>query len=353
MPRGSRPRGFSVSIDRHLVQAATRGGKRALARRDHDDMRALVMDDGLALRRDYAEPKPGAGESLVRVALAGICGTDLEITRGYMNYRGVPGHEFVGRVVESGNAALRNQRVVGAINAACGSCGVCRTGLGRHCPDRTVLGILGRDGAFAELLTLPDENLLAVPDSLPDEIAVFTEPIAAAYGILERTSIAADHRVCVLGDGRLGATAAMVLKAQRHAVVVGGHHDAKLKHIAGLGIETALEHTLSPGFDVVVDCTGSSGGLARAIELVRPRGTIVLKSTAESPARLNLAPIVVNEINVLGSRCGRFAPALAALASGKFDPRPLISAILPLDDGVRAVELAAIPPNFKILLRVS
>jgi 2-desacetyl-2-hydroxyethyl bacteriochlorophyllide A dehydrogenase len=313
-------------------------------------MRAIVIDNGVSLRRDYSEPAEMPGESIVRVRIAGICGTDLELAKGYMGYRGIPGHEFVGEVVETANSALRGRRVVGEINAACGACYACAEGLGRHCPKRTVLGILGRDGAFADYLRLPERNLIPVPDSLPDEMAVFLEPLAAAYEIFEQVRIPRNHRVLVLGDGRLGALVAMTLKAEGYDAIVGGHHPEKARR---LGLATQHEKDLNARYDVVVDCTGSSDGFTRALELVRPRGTLILKSTAAASADLNLAPVVINEITVLGSRCGRFAPALDAMASGKIDPRPLISATLPLDDGLQALEEAAKSSNLKVLLKVS
>jgi len=313
-------------------------------------MRALVIDNGVSLRRDYPEPAKAAGECIVRVRMAGICGTDLELAKGYMGYRGIPGHEFVGEITETENPALRGRRVVGEINAACGACRACAEGLARHCPNRTVLGILGRDGAFAEYLRLPERNLIPLPDSISDEVAVFVEPLAAAYEIFEQIKIPRNHGVLVLGDGRLGALVAMTLKAEGYDVVVGGHHPEKAKR---LGMDIHHEKDLNDRFDIVVDCTGSSGGFTRALELVRPRGTIILKSTAAASAELNLAPVVINEITVLGSRCGRFAPALSALESRKIDPRPLISATFPLDDGLQAIDEARKSSNFKVLLKVA
>ncbi len=313
-------------------------------------MRAIVIDNGVSLRRDFPEPAKTPGESIVRVRMAGICGTDLELAKGYMGYRGIPGHEFIGEVVETENSALRGCRVVGEINAACGACRACVEGLARHCPNRTVLGILGRDGAFADYLRLPERNLIAVPDSIPDELAVFVEPLAAAYEIFEQIRIPRNQRVLVLGDGRLGALVAMTVKTEGYDVVIGGHHPERAQR---LGLAVQHEKDLNDRYDVVVDCTGASAGFARAIELVRPRGTLILKSTAAASADLNLAPVVINEITVLGSRCGRFAPALEALASGKIDPRALISATLPLDDGLHALDEAAKSSNFKVLLKVS
>jgi threonine dehydrogenase-like Zn-dependent dehydrogenase len=313
-------------------------------------MRAIVIDNGVSLRTGYPEPTPAPGESIVRVRIAGICGTDLELARGYMGYRGIPGHEFVGEVVETENPVLRGRRVVGEINAACGACQGCVDDLGRHCPNRTVLGILGRDGAFADYLRLPERNLIPLPDTLADEFAVFVEPLAAAYEIFAQIKIPRNHRVLILGDGRLGALVAMAFKAEGYDPIIGGHHPEKAQRI---GLAAQHEKNLSDRYDVVVDCTGSNSGFTRALELIRPRGTLILKSTAAASAALNLAPVVINEITVLGSRCGRFAPALEAMASGKIDPRPLISATFPLDDGLHALAEAAGSSNFKILLKVS
>ena len=314
-------------------------------------MRALVLDPRPIVRPDYPAPVWVPGESIVRVRLAGICGTDLELARGYMSFRGVPGHEFVGEVAETRSASLAGKRVVGEINAGCGRCARCREGLARHCPGRSVLGILGRDGAFAEYLCLPDENLIALPDSVADEAGVFVEPIAAIYEIFEQTTLGRDYKIAVLGDGRLGALAAIVLRAEGYAPVLGGHHRDKLGHLGRLGLEVQLQDQLEPGFDVAIDCTGVSAGLNRALALVRPRGTVILKSTAAAGAALNLAEVVVNEITILGSRCGRFAPAIAALAAGKIDPRPLISGVFALDEAPAALDAAGRSPNFKVLLR--
>jgi len=317
-------------------------------------MRALFLEGSrLTLRPDYPEPALAAGESLVRVTLAGICGTDLELVRGYMGYRGVPGHEFVGVVSQSSDPALVGQRVAGEINASCGRCDFCRADLGRHCPERTVLGILGRDGAFADYLTLPDRNLTPLPESIPDEVAVFIEPIAAACEIFEQVALAPDEKILVLGDGRLGAIVASVLHSHSYTPVVGGHHPEKLAALARLGLKVEAEEKLRPAFDCVVDCTGDPAGFARAVALVRPRGRIILKSTAATNPALNLAPVVINELSIIGSRCGRFGPAVAALEGGKIDPRPLISARYPLDDAIAAFSAARDPLNFKILLQVS
>jgi threonine dehydrogenase-like Zn-dependent dehydrogenase len=314
-------------------------------------MRALVFDRSLHLRTDYPDPVPAPGESIVKVTLAGICGTDLEITRGYMEYRGVPGHEFVGRVVQSESPALAGRRVVGEINAACGKCSQCIDGMGRHCTTRTVLGILGRDGAFAEYLRLPDTNLFPLPDAIPDESAVFTEPLAAALEIFDQIPLRRTDRIAVLGDGRLGAIVALALHAEQFVPVVAGHHPEKLERMAALGVQAVSANDLAPCYDVVIDCTGRSEGLTLAIATVRPRGTIILKSTAAAGAAMNLAPVVINEITIVGSRCGKFGPAIEALAANKCDPRTLIDGEFSLADGVAAFTAAADKSKFKILLR--
>jgi threonine dehydrogenase-like Zn-dependent dehydrogenase len=258
-------------------------------------------------------------------------------------------------VVESAHAELIGKRVVGEINAACGlpECQWCSRALGRHCPARTVLGILGRDGAFADYLRLPDVNLISVPDSIDDRAAVFCEPLAAAYEIFEQVELASSESIAILGDGRLGAIVAMALRAEGLAPSIGGHHGAKLERIASFGVKVSLESELRPGFDVVIDATGSPSGFVRAVELVRPRGRLILKSTAARSKALNLAPLVVNEITVIGSRCGRFQPALDALAAGRIDPTSLISASYPLDDGLAAFQAAGDGANFKVLLRAA
>jgi threonine dehydrogenase-like Zn-dependent dehydrogenase len=314
-------------------------------------MRALVYDGKLHLRTDYPDPVPLPGESIVKVSLAGICGTDLEITRGYMKYRGVPGHEFVGRVAQSEITTLIGQRVVGEINAGCGTCNRCIEGMGRHCATRTVLGILGRDGAFAEYLRLPNANLISIPDTMADESAVFVEPFAAACEIFEQANLKRTDRIAVLGDGRLGAMVAFALHDEQFTPVVAGHHPEKLQRLAALGLRTQSAHELAPGYDVVVDCTGRGEGLALAIAMVRPRGTIILKSTVAAGGAMNLAPLVINEVTVIGSRCGRFHPAVAALAANKFDPRWLIDGEFSLAEGIAAIAAAADKSKFKIVIR--
>jgi threonine dehydrogenase-like Zn-dependent dehydrogenase len=316
-------------------------------------MRALTLEGRrLALCSDYPIPRPPRGESLVRVRMAGICGTDLELARGYMGFSGVPGHEFVGEVERSAQRGLVGARVVGEINAGCARCTRCRSGLARHCPSRTVLGIVKRDGAFADYLVLPDENLLVVPDTMPDEVAVFAEPVAAALEIFENTSIDEHERVAVLGDGRLGAIVALTLRARGYETVIGGHHPEKLAALRSVGLKAKLESELVSGFDVVAECTGNSAGVSRALELVRPRGKVILKSTAARSTKLNLVPAVINEIALIGSRCGRLKPALEMLERGEIDPRPLVCTIVPFERAMAAISAARQPLNFKVLLKM-
>jgi len=311
-------------------------------------VRALRWDGTrLALARDHPAPVRTAGEALVRVAVAGICRTDLEITRGYLGFRGTPGHEWVGHVVEADDPALIGARVVGEINLACGNCEMCAAGLGRHCPRRRVLGIVDADGAFADLIIVPAANLRRVPESVSDREAVFTEPLAAAFEILDQVPSVSGARAIVLGDGKLGVLVAQVLAGAGADVLLAGHHPAKLARAQALGVATDAP---SPGADVVVDATGAPDGLARALMLVRPRGTIVLKTTVAAEHRLDLAPAVINEVTIVGSRCGRFAPALEALAAGRISVAPLVDAVYPLEDAMAAFAHAARPGTFKVLV---
>lgn len=313
----------------------------------------LAAPGGLSLAVDHPLPEPRPGESLIRVLLAGICSTDLEIARGYMGFRGIPGHEFVGMVVRSQSDHLQGERVVGEINCPCGDCGVCRSGLVRHCTQRTVLGILGRDGAFGEFLVLPDANLHVVPEQVPDEMAVFIEPIAAAWRILEQIQVVRSTRALVLGDGRLGLLVAAVLADAGLDVTVIGRHAAHEPIAERFGARWALAGTGAPlqPSNLVVEATGTPEGLSAALRLVRPCGTLVMKTTVASPHRLELAPVVVDEITVVGSRCGPFPPALDLLSSGRLDPTPLIQAVLSLDDALTAFEAADRPGVLKILVR--
>jgi len=314
-------------------------------------MQALVLDDELRLEQ-IADPVPGPGEALVAVRMAGICNTDLEIVRGYMGFSGVLGHEMVG-VVEAcpGDASWVGRRVVAEINLACGRCEDCLRDLGRHCPKRSVLGILSRDGCMAERVALPVGNLHAVPDGVPDETAVFLEPLAAAFEILEQVTVPPDARVLVLGDGKLGLLVTMVLRHTGSDLTLVGRHGSKLGIAEDLGVQTALPHELTDErYDIVVEATGSPDGLAEALRRVRPRGTVVLKSTFHGAPEVDTARIVIDEIHLVGSRCGPFPPALRALAHGRIDPRPLLEATYPLADALTAFEHASRPGALKIAL---
>lgn len=316
-------------------------------------MRALLWDGARARLVDQRPPALQPGMALVRVRLAGICHTDLELTKGYMNFHGVLGHEFVG-TVEDGAPQWRHQRVVGEINFGCGACSFCRRGLQRHCPSRRVMGILGADGAFAELIAVPAANLHRVPNEVPDEAAVFTEPLAAAFEILEQVHLIPGTDAIVFGDGKLGLLVAQVLHQAGAGVLAVGRHPEKLAILQRRGIDTVTQADWKGGVaDLVVEATGSPAGFEAAVAATRPRGTLVLKSTCAAPAPLNLAPLVINEITVVGSRCGSFAPALRALAAGSIEVRPLISARLPLAEAVQALQLAGSPGVLKVLLTIS
>jgi len=318
-------------------------------------MKAVVFDKELKLIDDYPKPSPKQGEALVRVLLAGVCNTDLELMKGYMGFTGVLGHEFVGVVEEApeGHGHLVGKRVTGEINLYCGKCDVCRAGMPTHCPNRSVLGILNKDGAMAEYLTLPVRNLQVVPDGVPDEEAVFTEPLAAAFEILEQVHLQPTDRVLVMGDGKLGLLCAQVLGLTQAEVTLLGKHKEKLAIAGARGVQTVLLNEFKAGrdFDVVVEATGTAAGFTSALGCVRPRGTIVLKSTVAQAAELNLAPVVIDEISVVGSRCGPFAPALRALEKKLVDVRPMISAVYSVDDAMQAFEHAARKGVLKVLVK--
>jgi threonine dehydrogenase-like Zn-dependent dehydrogenase len=294
-------------------------------------------------------PEPGAGpeDAIVRVRLAGICRTDLEICRGYLGFQGTPGHEWVGEVASAPDPALVGARVVGEINFGCGACDWCRAGLARHCPTRRVQGIVDADGAFADLLAVPVRVLHRIPGGLPDQTAVFAEPLAAAFEILEQLGDVGGRRAVVIGDGKLGLLVAQVLAGAGAHVALAGRHREKLALGARLGLDTGRPR---PGADLVVDATGSPTGLAAALDLVRPRGTVVLKTTIAAEHRIDLARAVVNEVSVVGSRCGPFAPALDALASGGVQVAPLLEAVYPLADAVAAFAHAARSGALKVLV---
>jgi threonine dehydrogenase-like Zn-dependent dehydrogenase len=319
-------------------------------------MLALRVEKKNLAVREIERPTPGA-EALVRVVLSGICNTDLEIARGYAGFKGTIGHEFVGVVEETPDGSLVGNRVVGEINAGCGKCELCAAGDSRHCADRTVLGIVGRDGAHAEFLRLPVTNLLPVPDSIVDEHAVFTEPLAAACGIMERVAIKSTNRVAIIGDGKLGLLCAQAVALTGASTLLIGKHAEKLRIAERRGIETATPRTAAKRkreFDVVVEASGSPSGFAGALELLRPQGTLVLKSTFQGPGKLDeidQARLVVDEISIVGSRCGRFQPALDLLKKGAIDIDSLISEEYPLAHGLHAMERAGTKGVLKVLLR--
>ena len=316
-------------------------------------MRALRVGDDRTALVEVPRPDP-RGEALVRVTLSGVCNTDLEIARGYAGFRGTIGHEFVGVVEDPGGGAIaRGERVVGEINAGCGECALCAAGDPRHCATRTVLGIVGRDGAHADLFTLPARNLLRVPDRVSDEQAVFVEPLAAACGVLERCAMQPGMRVAVIGDGKLGLLCAMVLAAEGLAPLLVGKHGEKLALARARDIETSsIADARARGriFDVVVEASGGASGFELALDLLRPQGTLVLKSTFHGATPIDAARIVVEEINVVGSRCGRFAPALELLARNAVDVTSLVSEVMSLGRGEQALERAAAPGVLKVLL---
>jgi len=317
-------------------------------------MKALLFDGQIRLM-ELPDPIPREGEALVRVLMAGICKTDVEIAKGYMGFHGVPGHEFVGVVESAPSLELVGARVVGEINAGCGACAYCRQGMERHCPERSVLGIVGRNGAMAEYLTLPASNLVLVPQNLSDKKAVFTEPLAAASEILEQIRLEPSWRVLVIGDGKLGLLVAMVLRLTGCDLLLAGKHPEKLSIFSNLGGSTVRPSDLTAGsdkFDVVVECSGSASGWELAMDRVKPRGIIVLKSTYHGDLAFNTAPLVVNEITVVGSRCGRFAPALRLMDQGLVDPSPLISHIFAFAEAEEAFRAAMDSQNLKVLLRM-
>lgn len=316
-------------------------------------MLALRVNKKRLALKEVEKPNQ-ADEALVRVLLSGICNTDLEIARGYAGFNGTIGHEFVGVVEDSTDRALVGRRVVGEINAGCGNCDLCRAGDSRHCPNRTVLGIHGRDGAHAEFLQLPAINLLRVPDNVPDEHAVFAEPLAAACGVLERVNINNGDRVAVIGDGKLGLLCAQVIALTGAAVLLIGKHTSKLRIAERRGIDIAtpkLAAKRKQQFDVVVEASGAASGFGLAVDLLRPKGQLVLKSTFHGKTELDAARIVVDEISIIGSRCGRFGPALDLLKKAAIDVDSLISEEYPLANGVHAMRRAGTKGVMKVLLR--
>ena len=315
-------------------------------------MVSVFLDSGKVEVRQSQMPERLPGYALIRLIQGGICNTDLELQRGYYGFSGVPGHEFVGEVVEADAKELIGKRVVGEINLACGGCAWCRRGLGRHCPARTVLGIVQHPGSFREFLTLPEANLHVVPDSIPTEIAVFTEPLAAACEILDQVQIPCGSAIAVLGDGKLGLLVGQVLQANGYRVHQFGRHAEKLRIAAKAGVTTEIrgENLPQAEYQWVVDATGSQAGLHAAIRMVEPRGTIILKSTVHGEIPLDTAPVIVNEITLVGSRCGRFEPALELLQLGAVDVSSMISERMKLANAPAAFERAAQKGVMKVLL---
>jgi threonine dehydrogenase-like Zn-dependent dehydrogenase len=316
-------------------------------------MLSLRVDNKRLAVRDIPKP-PAKTEALVRVVLSGICNTDLEIARGYAGFNGTIGHEFLGIVEESTDRSLLGKRVVGEINVGCGKCTLCLAGDPRHCANRTVLGIVGRDGAHAEYLRLPKENLLPVPSKVIDEHAVFTEPLSAACGILERVSLQRSDRVAVIGDGKLGLLCAQVVALTGAPTLVVGKHATKLRIAERRGIETSSPKQAAKRkreFDVVVEASGAAPGFALALDLLRPKGKLVLKSTFNATTEIDASRIVVDEISIIGSRCGRFKPAIDLLSKHAIDVESLISEEYSLSRGVHAMRRAGTRGVLKVLLR--
>ena len=315
-------------------------------------MIAVHLDSGRVSIQETARPQRAPGLALIRMLVAGICNTDLELQRGYYGFSGTPGHEFTGLVVEADTPSLVGRRVAGEINLACGQCDYCAIGLGRHCPNRSVLGIVKHPGAFAEYLSLPEQNLHAIPDEITTEQAVFIEPLAAACEIFDQVHIPESERVAVLGDGKLGLLVAQVLHAHGAHVTLYGRHKEKLAIAESVGIETSAALDLPRGrYQFVVDATGSTDGLRQAVSMTRPRGSVILKSTVHGEVAVDMARVIVNEIILVGSRCGRFEPAIELLRSGKVSVARMISAEYPLERAPEAFAEAAKSGVLKVLLR--
>lgn len=315
-------------------------------------MLSVHLESGHVSVERIALPERPEGFALIRLLIGGICNTDLELQRGYYGFSGTPGHEFVGEVVECDAPGLRGKRVVGEINLACTHCVWCLRGLGRHCPNRAVLGIVKHPGAFREFLTLPERNLHVAPDSISSEAAVFAEPLAAACEILDQVAIPAGGAVAVLGDGKLGLLISQTLQARGCRVHQFGRHRSKLAiaERAGVTIEIAGENLPAGEYEWVVDATGSPAGLRAAVIMTQPRGTVILKSTVHGEVPVDTAPVIVNEITLVGSRCGRMQPALELLANGKIDVNSMISERIPLTKAAEGFERAAQAGIMKVLL---
>lgn len=316
-------------------------------------MRALVFDKELRYINDCPVPKTEKDEALIRITHAGICNTDIEITKGYMGFKGILGHEFVGIVEKCYAGSLIGKRVVGEINIGCGKCLYCRNKMQNHCSCRSVLGILNKDGVFAEYVTLPVRNLHKIPDSISDEEAIFVEPLAAAYEIVDQIDISSSDKICVLGDGKLGLLVAQALSINGRSLTAAGKHREKLSILDEIGIKTELSSQLQErDFDIVVDCTGSPSGIKTSLKIVKPRGKIVLKTTISKKTQIDLNQFVINEISLIGSRCGPFQAAIKAIKSRQMELYPLISDVFTLEEGIRAFQRASSRKALKVILRV-
>lgn len=315
-------------------------------------MKTVYLESGRVELREVPMPDRPEGFALLRLLTAGICNTDLELQRGYYGFSGTPGHEFIAEVVAADTAELVGKRVAGEINLACGHCEYCHKGMGRHCPNRTVLGIVKHPGAFAEFLTLPERNLHVLPDNLATRHAVFIEPVAAACQILDQVAIPWDSEVAVLGDGKLGLLISQVLQAKALRVHQFGRHKDKLKIAERNGVVTEIVGNNIPHakYQWVVDATGSAEGLRAAVQMVKPTGTVILKSTVHGEVPVDTAPVIVNEITLVGSRCGRFEPAIELLQLGAIDVESMIADTVPLAAAVRGFERAAQRGVLKVLL---
>lgn len=317
-------------------------------------MKAIYFDGKNAELISARKPRLRIGEALIRVDMAGMCATDLEILLGYMEFRGILGHEFVGTVESSEEKSLEGKRVVGEIFVPCRECSACQRGLEKHCPKRTIIGINGRDGVFAQYVALPNDNLHTIPDNMSDEEAIFAELLAAACEVTERVKFRTDSRVVILGDGRLAAMTAQVVALYSKDPIVLGLNTKKLSTFEKVGLGTEIVENrggIGKDFDIVIDCTGKTTGLPLAVELVKPQGTVVLKSTYHGTLDWNPAPIVINEVTVVGSRCGPFEKALNLLKERQVQTKPFVTAIYGLEDFEKAVQRARHSDSFKVLIK--
>lgn len=316
-------------------------------------MKAIYFSERLYLKNDSPEPLPRDDEALIRVKYAGICNTDIEIVKGYMNFSGILGHEFTGIVEWAKDKGAIGKRVVGEINIGCGTCDYCLNGMKNHCPQRRVLGILNKDGVFAEYVTMPMENLHMLPDSISDIDAVFIEPLASAFEIINQVNIRPSDKVCILGDGKLGLLVGQVIAMTTRELIVVGKHPERLSILNEKGINTCLYQDFKEkGFDIVIDCTGSPSGIKSALDIVKPMGKIVMKTTISGDRSIDLNRVVIDEITIIGSRCGPFPDAIKALEDRMVNVTPLVSNIFSLDDGLSAFQYAQRKDFLKVILRV-